>query len=111
MAAITSGSMWPALKQGDLVFIKGINGKDDLTNGDIIVYRNESNNTFTIHRVVKLGDEYVTTKGDANFNEDAPVEYKYVVGKTVILLGKPLRLPYLGSITVFASNLKRKNDN
>jgi len=40
MAAITSGSMWPALKQGDLVLIKGVDSKDDIQLGDIVVYKN-----------------------------------------------------------------------
>ena len=52
MATITSGSMWPALKEGDLVFIKGIRDKAEIAIGDIIVYRNRENSTFTIHRVV-----------------------------------------------------------
>ena len=76
MATITSGSMWPALKEGDLVFIKGIRDRAQITIGDIIVYRNKENNTFTIHRVVALGNDEITTQGDANFTKDAPVKYE-----------------------------------
>lgn len=104
MAAITSGSMWPALKEGDLVFVQGI-PKEDIKVGDIIVYRNTGGG-FTIHRVVKLSESKITTKGDANFGEDAPVSYSDVVGRTFNIGSKPLSIPYLGSITVFASNLK-----
>src|SRR3989344_2420447 len=71
MAAITSGSMWPALKQGDLVFIEGVSGKDD-----------------------------------ANFPEDAPAKYSDVIGKTYNPFGKPLRIPLMGKITVFASKYR-----
>ena len=106
MAAITSGSMWPVLKEGDLVFIQGIN-KEDIEVDDIIVYRNKINNTFTIHRVVKLGEDKITTKGDANFREDAPVDYEDVIGRTLTLRGRAIHIPYLGSITVFASNLRQ----
>lgn len=106
MAAITSGSMWPVLKEGDLVFIKGVHAKDEITVGDIVVYRNTVNNTLTIHRVAAMGEKKVTTKGDANFNEDTSVGYENVLGKAVTILGKPLRVPYMGSVTVFASNLK-----
>ena len=49
MAAITSGSMWPVLKEGSLVFIKFVE-KSEIEVGDIVVYRN--NKEFTIHRVV-----------------------------------------------------------
>lgn len=110
MAAITSGSMWPALKEGDLVLIRGISDSSEIQVGDIIVFQNRSNNTLTIHRVVKLGDK-ITTKGDANFTEDAPVDFADVIGETLVLRGKPIRIPYLGSVTVFASSLKQpKND-
>ena len=106
MASITSGSMWPVLKEGDLVFIKGVQEQSELQIGDIIVYRAGTTGGFTIHRIVAMKDSSITTKGDANFGEDAPVTFKDVVGKTVTIGGKPFRIPYLGSVTVFASNLK-----
>src|SRR3990170_2858406 len=87
MAAITSGSMWPVLKEGDLIFVQGVQGKSDIRIGDVIVYRNKSNNTFVIHRVVTISDGTLTTKGDANFTGDAPVAYEDVVGKTFQVLG------------------------
>jgi signal peptidase I len=107
MAAITSGSMWPALKEGDLVFIQGNITKEELTAGDIVVYRNQGNNTLTIHRIVKLGEETFVTKGDANFSEDAPARYEDLVGRTLTFFGRSVHVPYLGSITVFASNLRK----
>src|SRR3990167_8864143 len=69
MAAITSGSMWPALKKGDLVLIEGVE-KNELKTGDIIVFENKERKNFTIHRVVDLSEDKIVTKGDANFNED-----------------------------------------
>lgn len=103
MAAITSGSMWPALKEGDLIFIQSV-AKEELKKGDIVVYRNKDNNTFTIHRIVSLDEETFTTKGDANFTEDKPIFYEDLVGRTYMLFDKHVHIPYLGSITVFASN-------
>ncbi len=52
MAAITSGSMWPVLKTGDLVFIRGVQSKSEISLGDIIVFRNRTNNTLTIHQLI-----------------------------------------------------------
>ncbi|MDP2909650.1 MAG: signal peptidase I, partial [bacterium] len=98
VASIASGSMWPALKQGDLVFIKGVHGKDDVFVGDIVVYRTIKG--FTIHRVVEKGDDRVLTKGDANNSSDSPVYYDQIVGKTVDYNGKPVKIPYLGSISL-----------
>ena len=99
MAAITSGSMWAALKQGDLVLIQGVK-KEDLIVGDIVVWQNPQG--FTIHRVAKLTEDAAATKGDANFAEDKPVSYDDVVGRTVRALGRDIRLPYFGMISVYA---------
>lgn len=99
LAAITSGSMWPVLHEGDLVFIEGVK-KEDIREGDIVVWRNPGG--FTIHRVAHLNENTLVTKGDANFKEDDPVKYEDVIGRTYKVFGKNARLPYLGMITVYA---------
>jgi len=103
MASITSGSMWPALKKGDLVFIKGA-GKEDIDIGDIVVYRNEKG--FTIHRVIEKNEQTLTTKGDANNVNDSPVRYEAIIGKAVERKNKPIRIPYLGSINILVNRSK-----
>ena len=108
MASITSGSMWPALKTGSLVFIEGIHGREAEV-GDIVVFRNDGG-SFTIHRVVRVAEGNLITKGDANFTEDDPVDYENVIGRAVTFREKPINIPYVGSITVFASNLKGGNE-
>ena len=105
MAAITSGSMWPVLKEGDLIFIEGI-AKEELAVGDVVVYRNHDGGTFTIHRIVDLREDELVTKGDANFNKDDPIAYEDVVGRTVTVRGSYLRLPHLGAITVMANGIR-----
>ena len=109
MAAITSGSMWPALKEGDLVFIQGVE-PEQMKVGDIVVFRDKKNSHFVIHRVTKINDKTKTfvTKGDANFSEDEPSDFADLVGQTFEIKGKSIRIPYLGSITVFASNFKEE---
>lgn len=98
MASITSGSMWPALKTGDLVFIQGLKSKNDINIGDIIVYKNQIG--FTIHRAIKLNEETVITKGDANNVSDMPVKYDEVIGKAVSYKNSPIRIPNLGGISI-----------
>ena len=100
IAAITSGSMWPALHIGDLVFIQRV-AKADIKVGDIVVWQNP--NGFTIHRVKELRENDLVTKGDANFTDDPAVKYEDVVGRTYQIWGKNARLPYFGMITVYAS--------
>ena len=102
VASITSGSMWPALKEGDLVLIKGVD-KQELKVGDIIVYENKKG--FTIHRIIELNEETLETKGDANNISDSPIKYEKVVGRTVNLFEKPFRSPKLGNVTIWAEEL------
>ena len=106
MAAITSGSMWPTLKEGDLVFIQGVK-HSELKSGDVVVYRNTESNTFTIHRIAALYENELVTKGDANFSEDDPIPYDAIVGRAYRLGGHHVRIPHLGAITVFASKVRK----
>ena len=96
MASITSGSMWPILKQGDLVLIKGVSSKDDIQIDDIIVYKNPKG--FTIHRVINLKESSLVTKGDANNAADKPIKYEEVIGKALTVGNKIIKIPFLGKI-------------
>ena len=104
MAAITSGSMWPALQKGDMVFIQGIQSKNDFEVGDIVVYKNPQG--FTIHRVEEKQATVAITKGDANNTLDAPVKYEDIIGKAVEFRGKPLNIPLLGNISIMLNEKK-----
>ena len=103
MAAITSGSMWPQLKEGDMVFIQGAQSKDTIAEGDVVVWRSTNNEGFVIHRVIELKEDTFITKGDGNFTADPPVGYDQLVGKALVWRGKMVKLPYLGSVTTYAS--------
>lgn len=104
MASITSGSMWPALKKGDLILIKGIKSSDEIKIGDIIVYKNPGG--FTIHRVEKMEWNGVITKGDANNVADPLVSYKEIIGKTLTFNNKPFRIPMLGNVSILINQNK-----
>jgi len=104
VASITSGSMWPALKKGDIVLMEGVK-RSDLKTGDIVVYRNKKG--FTIHRIIELNEKTLKTKGDANNISDSPVKYEDVIGKTVNVFEKPFRIPKLGNVTIWAEGLKK----
>jgi len=97
IASITSSSMWPVIKKGDIIFIKGVDGKNDISIGDIVVYNNPRG--FTIHRVVELNEDTFITKGDANNVNDPPVKYEELIGKAVYIKDKPLRIPHLGKLS------------
>ena len=100
MAAITSGSMWPALKQGDLILVAAVK-PEELNVGDVVVYENVRG--FTIHRITAIDREAgeVTTKGDANNVPDQPVPVKDVFGRALSWgSGQPFRVPKLGFISI-----------
>lgn len=99
MAAVTSQSMYPALKRGDLVFIEGVDEAVDLNVGEIIAF--ETDNGFGIHRIVQIDGETITTKGDANFAEDEPIEFDQIIGRTLTLRGRLAKIPFVGSIPLF----------
>ncbi|MDD5110266.1 MAG: signal peptidase I [Patescibacteria group bacterium] len=100
MAAITSGSMWPVLKVGDLIFVQGVK-PDELKVGDIVVYENERG--YTIHRIIEIDPAkgMLTTQGDANNVSDKPIKITDVVGRALTWgSGKPVRIPRLGFISI-----------
>lgn len=101
LAAITSNSMWPVLKRGDLVLIKKIN-LAQIQPEDIIVWKNQAG--FVIHRIKEIDrvKKMVITKGDANNLNDKPVSFKEIIGQVIMISDrKPFRIPLLGNITIF----------
>ena len=75
-------------------FIKGID-KEELTIGDVIVYSNERG--FTIHRIVKLNENSLITKGDANNAPDQKeIPKKEIIGKVLV------SVPFVGYAVDFA---------
>ena len=104
MAAISSNSMWPVLKQGDIIFIKNIS-PENIKVDDIIVWQQEEKG-FVIHRVIKIKEDAIVTRGDANTAEDPPVAFEKIVGKMLEFRGNALKIPYLGKITEVVRKVK-----
>jgi signal peptidase len=96
MASVTSSSMWPTLKKGDLVILKGVSKPEDIRVGDIIAFRHEAG--FAIHRVIQVDGESITTQGDANPVPDEPVTFDKVIGRVPTLAGHLAKIPYLGNV-------------
>ncbi|OGY53929.1 MAG: signal peptidase I [Candidatus Buchananbacteria bacterium RIFCSPLOWO2_01_FULL_46_12] len=108
LAAITSGSMWPELKKGDLIFIQGVkDAKKEIQVGEVIVYSNERN-AFTIHRVIELKEDELITKGDANNISDQPISYTDVIGRLYKIGNYNARIPKLGFVSTSFSQFIKK---
>ncbi|MBQ2826020.1 MAG: signal peptidase I [Clostridia bacterium] len=87
MAVVLSGSMEPALSVDDMIIVKKT---EDISLRDIVVY--SDGRSLVVHRVVKLEGDTVTTMGDANGIEDAPISRSLIKGRVV------LTVPYIGKL-------------
>ncbi len=75
---IESGSMESKIHVGDYVLIYKTN---DYSVGDIVTYK--VNNYFVTHRIVKIENEKVTTKGDANNTTDDEINLNQIEGEVI----------------------------
>lgn len=78
---VITGSMEDTIKIDDIVIVKLT---DEVNEDDIITYR--VGNDFVTHRVVKIKDEKIITKGDANNSEDDPITKTDIVGKVIFII-------------------------
>ena len=99
MAAITSQSMFPTLKRGDMVFIQGVDKVTDLEVGDIIAYDDDVSG-LVIHRIIEIDGEKLHTIGDANLSPDDWISFDQVVGRTLTVAGRMAKVPYLGNLPI-----------
>lgn len=90
-------------KKGDVLVIKG-RPPDELEQGDIIVFHEESRPNPIIHRIVGVEDHTYETKGDANSHQlgfENNVKYQEVEGEAVLMI------PKIGWVKVGAIELLR----
>lgn len=94
---VTSNSMYPTLKVGDLFFINPLS-KGGV--GKIIVFK--MNGHWTVHRVYADVDGGYITKGDNNVATDQqngfskPVNASDIAGEVITLNGNPIKIPVIG---------------
>ncbi len=100
IAAITSQSMYPALKRGDMVIMEGVDKVEDLQVGDIISFQNEEGTHLLIHRIVEIDGEDLLTKGDTRSDLDEPITFDDVQGRAKTIRGRLAKIPYLGNLTI-----------
>ena len=93
---VGSGSMEPTLHINDIIIIKS---QEEYNVEDIVTIR--SKNTYITHRLIRIDENNIITKGDANNIEDAPVHKKDIIGKLVIRLGVLGFLAYLFKKPIF----------
>lgn len=82
VAVVKSGSMEPELYKGDLLVVNKVSS---VAVGDVIMFK--SDGLLTVHRIVEINGEQITTRGDANNANDNPITNSDVIGK--VLFGIP----------------------
>lgn len=90
---VLTGSMSPKIPTGSVCFINTRYPYEKIKENDIIVYKFQKNQV--IHRVIKVTDEGLETKGDANnFSDRISTTQKNYYGKYLF------SIPGLGYFTV-----------
>lgn len=100
-AIVTSGSMEPTFKKGDLVFMQNIFVKPKV--GDVIIFEDPqknivSNKPVTVtHRIIEIQGETIRTKGDNNPRADSwKINNKVILGKAFFINSNPIVLKNMG---------------
>lgn len=78
-AVVVGNSMYPNLKNGDFLVVRK---STDYEVGDIICFFDGENRRI-VHRVIKIDNETITTKGDFNKVNDKPINKTQIIGKVV----------------------------
>lgn len=100
---VSSGSMEPELKLGDVILAKDVSDITSLKEGDIVTYNGTSGNFAgkrITHQVIKApyeenGTYYVVTKGTANSEADPPIKEEQLVGVMIC------KIPLIGELYSF----------
>jgi signal peptidase I len=98
VAAVSSDSMSPALHEGELVFLRGVDHPGELKVGDIIAFK--YNGGLAVRRVVGFENDAIVTQADAAPNEHVLVKLESIAGKAIHLAGTQVKLPLLGNISL-----------
>lgn len=81
---VVSGSMEPEIHVGSVCFVDTNYAYDKIHENDIIAYQSEQGHLVT-HRVIKIHDNGMETKGDNNVLSDGiTTTYENFVGKTLL---------------------------
>ena len=82
MGVVVSGSMEPELSVDDVIFVV----KDkSIELDDVVVY--QSKGILVVHKVVKIENDQITTRGTANNTDDEPISISDIKGRVLFSVG------------------------
>ena len=76
-----TGSMSPTIEKGDIVIVKI---GEPIKEQDIVTYKKE--NAIITHRIIKIDEETIITKGDNNNTQDEEITQENIIGKVVYII-------------------------
>ena len=80
---VVSGSMSPYIEKSDFIFIDVTD--NDYKEKDVVTFESDDG-SFITHRIIKITDTAVITKGDANNTIDNPITKDKIIGKVVKII-------------------------
>ena len=111
---VMTGSMEPTISTGSLILVKE---EKEYKVKDIVTYKND--NEYVTHRIVKIENDEITTKGDNNNTEDKAFSKDKIIGKMIYelkiygfilyLIKNPITWVLAISIYVIVMLLKKNN--
>lgn len=90
VSVVLSGSMEPEFAAGDMIVVTKA---EEYALRDIVVF--QEGNRAVVHRIVAIDGDTVTTRGDANGENDEPIALSRIKGRVVF------SVPYLGYVVLF----------
>lgn len=101
-------SMMPVILPGDVLTVRRC-GVADLRPEDVILYRR--NEALVAHRIVRMDEDRLITRGDSVRHEDSPIGEPEIVGQVVSVdrRGRAISLP-LSFWSRAGSRLLRRSD-
>lgn len=78
---VTGNCMWPLIQKGDWVLIKPCTTQLGLQPGEIVLV--DRGVDFVVHRLLRVNDSEIITRGDWSGLSDPPVNYEQILGQVV----------------------------
>lgn len=93
---VTSGSMGPAIRVGDVVITKDAPPDEELGTQTVVTFDDPANGEQVLHRIIEVTPDGYRTKGDANASADAEI-----VDPTQVRGAGLMLAPYVGYAAVW----------
>ncbi len=79
---VQSYSMYPDLNKGDLIIVKD-RKVEEYQVGMVVTYIKPNEKIPTTHKIVKIEDNMITTRGIANDSDDLPFDVSCIIGEVI----------------------------